>query len=69
MSYKNIDVLKFYEQLPFNIYGNLDSAVNQIKKYDPLEVYPELKKIFSQYNKTKIIDFGCGGGWLVNSLS
>ena len=69
MNLKNIDVLKFYEKLPFNIYGNLDSAVNQIKKYDPLEVYPELKKIFSKYKKISVIDFGCGGGWLVNSLS
>ena len=69
MDLKNLDVLKFYEKLPFNIYGNLSSAENQIKKYDPLKVYPELKKIFSQYKKIKVIDFGCGGGWLVNSLS
>ena len=51
MSYKNINLLKFYEKLPFNIYGNLDSAVNQIKKYDPLEVYPELKKYFRNIKK------------------
>ena len=69
MSYKNLNVLKFYEQMPFNVYGNLDSAVNKIKKNNPLQVYPELKKIFSQYKKISVIDFGCGGGWLVNSLS
>jgi len=48
MSYKNLDVLKFYEHLPFNIHGDLISAENLIKENDPLEVYPELKKIFSQ---------------------
>ena len=69
MDLKNLDVLKFYEKLPFNIYGNLSAAENQIKKYDPLKVYPELKKIFLQYKKIKVVDFGCGGGWLVNSLS
>tara|TARA_Y100000590_G_scaffold442869_1_gene571539 strand:+ start:501 stop:1331 length:831 start_codon:yes stop_codon:yes gene_type:complete len=69
MSYKNLNVLKFYEQMPFNIYGNLDAAVNQIKKNNPLEVYPELKKIFSKFKKISVIDFGCGGGWLVNSLA
>ena len=69
MDFKNLDVLEFYKKLPFNIYGNLSSAENQIKKYDPLKVYPVLKKIFSQYKKIKVIDFGCGGGWLVNSLS
>ena len=69
MSFQNLNVLKFYEQLPFNVYGDLTSAENQIKKYDPLKVYPELKKIFLKYKKIKVIDFGCGGGWLVNSLS
>ncbi len=69
MTYKNIEVLDFYRELPFNIYGNLDSAEEQIKRYNPLEIYPELKKIIDKYDKIKIIDFGCGGGWLVNSLS
>jgi len=71
MTFKNDQVLEFYKELPFNIYGDIDSAVNQIKKYDPLEVYPELKKIFDkiQNKKINIIDFGCGGGWLVNSLN
>tara|TARA_B100000963_G_scaffold361071_1_gene394709 strand:- start:881 stop:1708 length:828 start_codon:yes stop_codon:yes gene_type:complete len=69
MTFKNESVLNFYKELPFNIYGNKESAIEQIKKYNPLEIYPELKKIFKQYGKIKIIDFGCGGGWLVNSLS
>ena len=71
MTFKNNNVLEFYKELPFNIYGEIDSALDQIKKYDPLEVYPELKKIFekTKSKKINIIDFGCGGGWLVNSLS
>ena len=69
MTYKNEKVLDFYKELPFNIYGDLESAKKQVKKYNPLEIYPELKKIIDEYNRIKIIDFGCGGGWLVNSLS
>ena len=69
MSFKNNDVLSFYEKLPFNIYGDLDLAINQIKTSDPLLVYPELGKIFDKHDKVKIIDFGCGGGWLVNSIA
>jgi 2-polyprenyl-3-methyl-5-hydroxy-6-metoxy-1,4-benzoquinol methylase len=69
VSYKNNDVLLFYEKLPFNIYGDIDLAVEQIKKSDPLITYTELGKIFEKYSKIKIIDFGCGGGWLVNSIS
>ena len=69
MTFKNNEVLHFYEKLPFNIYGDLNTAVDQIKKWDPLIVYPELNKIINNYKKTKIVDFGCGGGWLVNSMS
>ena len=69
MSHKNYDVLEFYKILPFNIYGNISTAISQIKINDPILIYPELKKIFSNFNKIKVIDFGCGGGWLVNSLS
>ena len=47
MTFKNDKVLEFYKELPFNIYGNLDSAVEQIRKYDPLKVYPELKPRYS----------------------
>ena len=35
MSFQNLDVLKFYEKLPFNIFGDLDEAEKQIKKFDP----------------------------------
>lgn len=69
MSFKNEDVLTFYRKIPFNISGDINSAVDQVKKYDPLITYPELGKIIKDYNKVKIIDFGCGGGWLVNSMS
>ena len=69
MTYQNLEVLEFYKTLPFNIYGNISTTIDQLKSNDPIKVYPELKKIFSKFQKIKIIDFGCGGGWLVNSLS
>ena len=45
----------------------LNQLEEQIKKFDPIKIYPELGKILSEHEKIKIIDFGCGGGWLVNS--
>ncbi len=69
MTLKNTKVLEFYKELPFNISGNLDLHEDQLRKFNPLKVYPELEKIISNYEKLKIIDFGCGAGWLVNSLS
>ena len=69
LTLKNTKVLEFYKELPFNISGNLDLHEDQLRKFNPLKVYPELEKIISNYEKLKIIDFGCGAGWLVNSLS
>ena len=69
MTFKNESVLNFYKELPFNIYGDINAATEQIKKFNPLEIYPELNDIIKEYKKIKIVDFGCGGGWLVNSLS
>ena len=60
-------VLNFYEKLPFNIYGDIDNACKNIKKFDLKKVYPFLFDPISQ-SKT-IIDVGCGGGWLVNSIA
>ena len=54
MSFKNKKVLQFYEKLPFNIFGNLRSAEEQIKKFNPLDIYPEIKKIISSFKKPKI---------------
>jgi len=69
MTLKNLEVFKFYKELPFNISGNIELHTEQLKKFNPLVIYPELKKIISNYKKIRIIDFGCGAGWLVNSLS
>lgn len=69
MSYKNEKVLDFYKELPFNIFGNLEEAANKIKEVNPLNDYSELKKLIEKFERLKLIDVGCGGGWLVNSLA
>jgi len=60
-------VLNFYEKLPFNIYGDIDKACENIEKFDLKKVYPFLLKPVSK--SETIIDVGCGGGWLVNSIA
>lgn len=68
MSYQNLNVLKFYQEMPFNIFGDLNLAVKQIVENDPFEIYTELKKFVGE-KSAEVIDVGCGGGWLANSLS
>ena len=53
MSFKNVDVLTFYRKMPFNISGDINSAVDQVKKYDPLITYPELGKIIKIITKLR----------------
>ena len=62
-------VRNFYETLPFNIYGDLDTAVERVKKTNLFKIYPVLKNVFEKHEIKNIIDFGCGGGWLINSLA
>lgn len=66
-NYIDEKVLNFYKIMPFNIYGSILNACENIKK-NPLEkTYPFLSDLIK--NSENILDVGCGGGWLVNNLS
>ncbi len=66
-NYIDEKVLNFYKIMPFNIYGSISNACENIKK-NPLEkTYPFLSDLIK--NSENIVDVGCGGGWLVNNLS
>ena len=68
-TFKNERVLEFYKQLPFNIYDNVEEATKNIKKNDPIKIYPPLKEILNSKKKIDILDVGCGAGWFANSIS
>tara|TARA_Y100000591_G_scaffold324578_1_gene344209 strand:- start:2334 stop:3206 length:873 start_codon:yes stop_codon:yes gene_type:complete len=62
------DVLNFYKELPFNFYSSLEKQIESVKKgkinivaNGPLE--NEIK------NNKRILDVGCGAGFLSNSIS
>jgi len=60
-------VLSFYKKLPFNVYTNSLLAIQNIKNNNLKNTYPFLNKYI--LNTKKIIDVGCGGGWLANTIS
>ena len=68
MPYKNLDVLKFYKELPFNAYSDADEAIKNIKKINPTEIYPPLKDVIHNNEKYNFLEIGCGVGWFSNSL-
>ena len=62
----NKKVLDFYKIMPFNVYGDLDKACENIKNNPIIRIYPFLKE--DLLNAVNILDVGCGGGWLVNNI-
>ena len=69
ISYQNKSVLKFYKDMPFNIYSSPETAIRSLKRNNPLTIYPPLKKIIKNNKNFNILDLGCGAGWFANLLS
>lgn len=62
-------VLEFYKELPFNVYEDINIAIENIKKNNVTSYYKPLSSLFIEKKINSIIDIGCGGGWFVNSLA
>lgn len=66
-TYAREDVLKFYEQLPFNANENPNNAANLIKRMNNVEyVYPRMEDFC---NAQGVLELGCGAGWMSNSIA
>ena len=62
MSFANEDVLKFYKELPFNAFGDIQEHQKNIKSGVSLNNHPVLTNILTK--KMKVLEVGCGVGWL-----
>jgi SAM-dependent methyltransferase len=62
MSFANEDVLKFYKELPFNIFGDIQEHQKSIRSGVSLNNHPVLTNILTK--KMKVLEVGCGVGWL-----
>lgn len=66
-SFANPDVLKFYQKLPFNYYGDTSTAAETIRKHNAVQYYPILPPLLN--SGITVLDVGCGAGWLVNGIN
>ena len=55
-------VRNFYETLPFNIYGDLDTAVERVKKTNLFKIYPVLKNVFEKHEIKILLILVVGAG-------
>lgn len=62
------NVREFYEQLPFNYYGSVDSAVKSITSYNQISVYSNLAEALDRNEIKSVLEVGCGAGWFAISL-
>lgn len=70
------DVVNFYKDIPFNYTDDIDFYVQNIKNSNQILEYKDLHELLIK-NKSfmsgklvkDIIEFGCGTGWLTNSLT
>lgn len=66
-SYANPEVLSFYQQLPFNYFGDTSAAAAAIRRTDAIAYYPVLPPLLAQ--GIRALDVGCGAGWFVNGVN
>jgi SAM-dependent methyltransferase len=60
-------VLNFYKTLPFNITESPDAMAKEIRMLNSVNEYPPLTQILKP--GARVIDIGCGAGWLSNSIA
>lgn len=66
--YANKEVLEFYRSLPFNYYSDINQQVESVKNgMNNISANGPLDKQIK--DSKRIIDIGCGAGWLSNSIS
>ena len=66
-SYANAQVLEFYKTLPFNYYSSVEKHGSIIRKRNPVKTYSVLPPLLKR--GTRVIDVGCGTGWLANCIA
>ena len=69
-------VKEFYKETPFNFANQIDFYIQNLLESNQIIEYKDLhrllsrkKNIFGRPEVSEVIEFGCGTGWLTNSMS
>ncbi len=66
-SFASEEVLEFYRELPFNYRESIETSAEVVAKQNPINAYPGIGELITP--KSRVLDVGCGAGWLSNSIS
>ena len=62
-------VRTFYEALPFNYHGGVESSAEAVEANPVAAVYPDLHTLLASGRVRRALELGCGAGWLTNTLA
>ncbi len=62
-------VRTFYEALPFNYHGGVESSAEAVEANPVAAVYPDLHALLSSGRVRRALELGSGAGWLTNTLA
>ena len=62
-------VRDFYEGMPFNYYSSAAAAAARLRVNPLPSACPDLHELLSSGQVRSVLDFGCGAGWLVNTVA
>ena len=62
-------VRRFYDTLPFNHWRTVDAAADSLRQGDATDAYPDLQRLLAAEPPERVLECGCGAGWLAVSLA
>lgn len=62
-------VRDFYEGMPFNYYSSAATAAARLRRNPLPSACPDLHALLSSGQVGSLLDFGCGAGWLANTVA
>ena len=59
----------FYEDLPFSMHGDVKVAAASVRDHSLQAIYPDLHAALASGRIKRVLEFGCGAGWLASTMA
>ena len=62
-------VKAFYDEMPFNFHGAVENSVEAVEGNAVAATYPDLDAHLRSSSVRRVLELGCGAGWLANTIA